>query len=265
MPSPIDFTKLFGDLIAFFKAVPSDKLADLRDSLDHVSVSDQWNMPEGWLPQGETSPVGPNVSMSGAAGLDAMIGHYMDSASASVSRNEEGLTAKFGRMVERCNRLEKAVAALGEYVIGKSFPEDEPEKKPVSSKEDEDREDEEAAKSRHPTEPVVLTMAEAFSTFSPKVAARAEKLCKAQEARDAADRKIASPPSMSAVAKSGGDSLQTAIAKAMNTEVLPDGSAVTFEKALQLKMLHSALSNLGAKGADGAMDRVQVLRNQLGI
>ena len=89
------FDKFITSLAAMFKSVPDDKLADLKDSIDHVNVQDIPDMfnragGEHDSPSRAQIVTGPAEKMSGA-GAEPMINRYSDGSA------QAGLTATYER------------------------------------------------------------------------------------------------------------------------------------------------------------------------
>lgn len=91
-----NYNKLFGSLLSILKAAPGDKLADLKDAIDHDGVQDIDDMWDGKNGEHEAPSraqivTGPSESASGA-GAGKMVREYSDFA------RQDGLTGLYDRI-----------------------------------------------------------------------------------------------------------------------------------------------------------------------
>lgn len=124
-----NFAQLIGSLAAVLKAAPEDKIADLRDSLEHagaVEVPDMWNKPRGEhsAPSRAEIVTGPAEHMEGA-NAGRMIGRYSDGAPQAglteLYARFEGILSDFGKSMTA--DFNKKLGALADIVTehNKSF------------------------------------------------------------------------------------------------------------------------------------------------
>lgn len=118
----IDFSKFIAQLTTVFKAVPTDKLADLKDSIDHVGaaeIPDMWNMAGGehGVPSRAQIVTGPAEPMSGK-GAEKMIREYSDLSAqgglTAVYATFHNMMSDFGKSMQ--GNFDKKFTALASVV-----------------------------------------------------------------------------------------------------------------------------------------------------
>jgi hypothetical protein len=146
-----DFSKVFAVLAKVCKSVPDSHMEDLADALDVSDVaSDQWNARDKG--NRARTPTGPEQAMAGGRAADKFVSDYSKDTDQAdgLMQGYAALASELANQGKRVEAVEKGVTAIARLIaqsMGKSFPEDETEKRGEESEDtDEERDDEESAK-----------------------------------------------------------------------------------------------------------------------
>jgi hypothetical protein len=239
---PANISSVVSKLINLFKAQENsgtlaELAADLNDNVD--AAGDLWNSGNHRVPGQAENPVGPNQGMHGT-GVDKFVGDYSD----ATSTNENSPTAILGRMVERQEKLEKAMSGIAACLaIMLKADSDEPDADDEEGDESDDRDETSKAEGL-----ASMSLADAFSFLGPKLSKRAEAAAKAVELKAAKAktlRGIATPPNMLNPAG-------RAIQKAAHLEIadtLSDDNSLPLNERIAMR-LRSNVARMRSEGAD---------------